>query len=561
MRGALIHGILLAVMLVYGYRTWTRDKTVLPNVGNVVLWDKAEADIASIEYKGIRKVVTLARKPEGYWWGTDVTVETKARPRAPEPTNAGSAAGSGSAGSAAGSGSGSAGSGAGSGSAAKKEPEVVTVEEDELSRKAKEFPLGDTADKLIKSYAAARAIRDLGKPSDAAKKDYKLGTKPTNILYAKDGSQVTAPTITIKFKDGSSRTFVIGGNVYASSDKYVMDQQSGKAYVFSKDLLTALEVGESNLHLLDPRGFDAAKIGTVTVESNGRTKSFTRTTTKGGADGAQNVKTWSDPSTGKPDQTAANFIDNANNLRPTEYAANLKASDMTPILKLTFKEERGAQLGTLQLFKREKPGELAPGQELDPANPPKSDTEYYILTEKTRVPALVRKDTAQRMEQDIDTVFSGKGADTKPSIDPKGNPFGPTPPGAIPSGPPGGPNPHGGMPGIEGRMQGMGSPAPAGGMPGMGSATPTGGMPGPGMGSAAPKAPTGGPVPGAGSAAPKAPTGAPAPTGAGSAAPKAPTPAPATTAPKAPAPAGSAAAPKPATPPAPAPAPAAAPAQ
>ena len=36
MRGALIHGVLLAVMLVYGYRTWTRDKTVQPNVGNVV---------------------------------------------------------------------------------------------------------------------------------------------------------------------------------------------------------------------------------------------------------------------------------------------------------------------------------------------------------------------------------------------------------------------------------------------------------------------------------------------------------------------------------------------
>ena len=49
MRGALIHGVLLAVMLVYGYRTWTRDKTVQPNVGNVVLWNRAESDIVSIE--------------------------------------------------------------------------------------------------------------------------------------------------------------------------------------------------------------------------------------------------------------------------------------------------------------------------------------------------------------------------------------------------------------------------------------------------------------------------------------------------------------------------------
>ena len=45
------------------------------------------------------------------------------------------------------------------------------------------------------------------------------------------------------------------------------------------------------------------------------------------------------------------------------------------------------------------------------------------MTEKTRVPAVVRKDTAQRAEQDIPTVFS----DHPTSIEPKGNPFGNTP--------------------------------------------------------------------------------------------------------------------------------------
>ena len=37
MRGALIHGVLLAVMLVYSYRTWTRDKTIRPDLGSVVI--------------------------------------------------------------------------------------------------------------------------------------------------------------------------------------------------------------------------------------------------------------------------------------------------------------------------------------------------------------------------------------------------------------------------------------------------------------------------------------------------------------------------------------------
>ena len=96
MRGALIHGVLLAVMLVYGYRTWTRDKTVQPDVGSVVLWDKSESDLVSIEYRSPKKIVKLERKPGGYWWGSDTTIETKVMPAKPDAAQ-GSGAGSGSA--------------------------------------------------------------------------------------------------------------------------------------------------------------------------------------------------------------------------------------------------------------------------------------------------------------------------------------------------------------------------------------------------------------------------------------------------------------------------------
>lgn len=538
MRGALIHGILLAVMLVYGYRTWTRDKSVQPNVGSVVLWDKTEADLVSIEYASPKKIVKLERKAQGYWWGSDTTVETKVLPAKPVEN----AAGSGSAGSAAGSaaGSGSAGSGAGSGSAAA--PEVPPIEEEETNRKTREFPLGESADKVVARFASARALRDLGKPTAAAMKDYKLDTKPTNIVTMKDGKKVSTTTLTVTFKDGSKRTYNVGGSVYGGSDKYVLDPASGKAYVFSKDLLGGLELGESSLHLMDPRGFDAAKMNTVTIEAGGKSKSVVRLTTKGGADGNQNVKTWADPVTKKGDQTAANFVDNANNLRPMEYASNLKPSDLTPLVKLTYKDDRGALLGTLQLFKREKPGQLAEGQELDPANPPKGETEYYILTEKTRVPALVRKDTAQRAENDIETVFSGKQPEPKSQVDPHGNPFGPNAPkpGAAPMPPsptPPAPPTGAGSAAAPTPKPGAGSATPTGAAaptlrPTMGSATPTGAAapaPKPATGSATPP-PTPAPKPAntTGTAAPK-PTAPPA----GSAAPK----------PAAPIGAGSAAAP------------------
>jgi len=457
MKGALIHGALLAVMLVYGYQTWTRDKTVQPAQGSVALWDRKESDLVSIEYKAEKKIVKLERKPEGYWWGSDTAIET--RPKKPTSAGAGSgsagsagsaapATGSGAAGSAAAvaTGSGSAGSGAGSGSAATAAKPPAPPEQEEVSRKTREFPLGEAADKLIKDVVSLRALRDLGVPTEENKKDYKLGDTKT--------------AITLTFKDGT-KTFLVGGLVYGGSDRYVVDQSSGKAYVFSKDLISGLEVGESSLHLLDPRGFDTAKVEEIAIESGGKTKNVVRIETE--TDG-QKRKTWADADTKKPNQTAANFVDNANNLRPTEYAADLKISDLTPVLKLEYRGENQGKLGTLTLYRRQKPGQLAPDQELDPANPPKGETEYYVVTERTRVPGLVRKDTAERTENDIETVFSGKppkdssGSGSGHSIDPKGNPFGaaghgavpvpsaPATPGAapVPSTPPSAVAPHGG---------------------------------------------------------------------------------------------------------------------
>jgi hypothetical protein len=255
----------------------------------------------------------------------------------------------------------------------------------------------------------------------------------------------------------------------------------------------------------------------------------------------QQVKTWGDAETKKPNQTIANFIDNANNLRPVEYSTKTKLESLTPVMTLTYKDERGATLGTLSLYRGEKPGVVPEGQTLDPANPPKGETEYYIMTPRTRVPALVRKDTAERAEQDVPTVFSGQVK----SVDPKGNPFGNTPvPPVNPHGAPGGAlSPHGALP------PGMGSAAPGG--PAAGSAATT---PAPGAGSAATK-----PAPAAGSATKPAPAAGsatkPAPAAGGAT-----KPAPAAGSATKPAPAaGSAAAPTPtpAAAPTPTPAPAA----
>ena len=130
----------------------------------------------------------LERKPEGYWWGVDTTIELK-----PKPIRRGIERGL-------------CGIAAGSGSAAKP---PAPVEEEEVGRKTHEFPLGESGDTMIKDWADARALRDLGVPTADNKKDYKLDDAKT--------------TIVVTFKDGP-KTLLLGGSVYGGSDCYAVDE-------------------------------------------------------------------------------------------------------------------------------------------------------------------------------------------------------------------------------------------------------------------------------------------------------------------------------------------------
>jgi hypothetical protein len=167
---------------------------------------------------------------------------------------------------------------------------------------------------------------------------------------------------------------------------------------------------------------------------------------QGDEKGEKQVKTWGDADTKKPNQQLANFIDNINNLRPTEYAGNVSLEGIPPVFQMTYRDAKNNVLGTLTLYKIEKPGVLPDGADLDPANPPKGEIEYYVWSERTRVPALVRKDPAQRSENDLPIVFGDKPA---PTPDVPKDPFKGVP---IDK-----PNPHGGgMPGGHGGDDGHG---------------------------------------------------------------------------------------------------------
>jgi hypothetical protein len=90
---------------------------------------------------------------------------------------------------------------------------------------------------------------------------------------------------------------------------------------------------------------------------------------------------------------------------PTSFEPALKMSDLTPVLTLAYRDAKGTALGDLKLFKRTRAAELPADGTGDPANPPPPQVEYFILTPKTRVLAVVSRSIAERAEQDLATVL------------------------------------------------------------------------------------------------------------------------------------------------------------
>ncbi|MCE9572434.1 MAG: DUF4340 domain-containing protein [Deltaproteobacteria bacterium] len=433
MKGIAIHGALLAVMLAVSYQTWTRDTTVRVSTGEVEIWDRKADDVTAVEFQTVRKdattgatnerTVRVERRGTGadaYWWGIETKTDQKPKP-APKP-DAGvpDAAVPGDAGVAksdagappkgdagapavadAGAPKGDAGTPGDAAAATDAGVPVVAdagapppVGELETKTTKREFPIGDkfpvagapqpmTFAELLGNWASMHAVRALGTLTDQQKKDFGLDDSTT--------------TFAVLLKDGT-HTFVLGGKVTGSKERYAIAVDSNQAYILSGAMIDPLESGENALSPSAPNGFDTANIGRVVISAGGKTRQADRI-----------AKGWGDGFTQKPDQTLANFVDNLEKLRAQSYEADLKVSDLTLVVGLTYSDKAQKQLGTLTLYKREKPADKPDGAAAmaPPAmGQPTTVTEYFVVSETTRVPAKVPTPVAERVEQDLATVFT-----------------------------------------------------------------------------------------------------------------------------------------------------------
>jgi hypothetical protein len=374
-RGPIIHGILLVAALVFAYQTWTREETVAPLTGDVVVWSMPAASIQVITFTEEGREIRIERRSDAqgpYLWGTEKRTIQQYQPRkkdAPDaaPTDDRPFA-----------------------------PETVST--------TREFVVGKKGEELLTNLSELRALRAMGKIDEDKKNLYDLHEK-TKILTV--------------LHSGGTRTLVIGGKVFGGADLYVLDPATGEGHVLAQVVLRDLANGEPGLRLSEIHEFKDEEVGRAVIDVRGQKRTLVRITAAD--ERGRETRTWADAQTpDKPDQTMANFVRNIDMLRPARFVSNVDLSTLPRLVRVEYQTAAGASLGWVELFEQpgaSKPDSSQPAQPQQPAQPARGQAAeqgqkdearrpaYLMRTEMTRVPAAVPYTAATRITEDIDQIF------------------------------------------------------------------------------------------------------------------------------------------------------------
>jgi len=343
MKSVTVHGIVLAVMLIFAYQAWTPNEprsTDTDRDGSVTIWELSPDQLRSVTYQQARGTTVIERREEqgsSYLWGSSLE---------PAPADSSEAAASADTAAAAGTAQG--------------------------TTQAEEFPIGEEGEDIWRRLAQLRALRDLGVLDDAAKEQYELSDPERRLTVA------TADT---------ERTLQVGGIVYASNHRYVFDPNSGRGYVLADEIARALEGGSSTLRLRKLHRFAQDEVGSVTVRGMSGERTMTR---RAGASRSADV--WVSPDApDEPDQTFQNFMNHVQQLAYTSFEPAVSVDTMQFLVRIDYAGEAEEPLGFLELY--------------SVASSEPDISEYYLRTEATRIPALAYRGFAERVDRDLADLF------------------------------------------------------------------------------------------------------------------------------------------------------------
>jgi len=230
------------------------------------------------------------------------------------------------------------------------------------------FPVGQPGAAVMNGFSEFRVLREFGAVSPERIADFGLDEP--------DGR------VTVRFGDGS-RVIEVGDAVYGGTDRYGRDQATGSAYVLPSDLIGPLQTGSGAVRERRVHYFPDADVARVRVEALGRERVLDR-----------RIRDPRAPAVWTPvdlpeeaDQTFANFMERVGQLAIQGFDAQPDPESLESLVRIEYSGEDSEALGFLELFRGPLPGD------------------YYLSSERTRVPAGAIALLAQRVEQDLSTIF------------------------------------------------------------------------------------------------------------------------------------------------------------
>ncbi len=229
---------------------------------------------------------------------------------------------------------------------------------------------GEAGKRLLDALAAPVAVRDLGVPNAAERHEYGLDTARTRLVVR---------------AGGRTRTLLVGGSVYSTDERYVVDPSSKRAYVVQQQAVQALENADQMLLERRLHAFQADQVGSVTLSSGKRTRTMRRV-----GDNPATGAIWTAP-TGKAqaDVTFANFMQRLEGMWVTGYAARENPAALTAVMRIDYRDKGGKPHGFFELWRT------------TAGSPP----QYFLRTELTHTFVRPFAGAAEGAEADLGQMF------------------------------------------------------------------------------------------------------------------------------------------------------------
>lgn len=223
------------------------------------------------------------------------------------------------------------------------------------------------AEKLFDRLAPLRALRDAGKLDEARSEELGLSEPEAKL--------------TITFASGP-RTLEIGGTTPGGGDRYARDAATQKVYVVAGEVVRDFEWADSRLIERELHAFKTADVSKARISQGEKNRALVR-------GGDEKKGFWADPGSKETnDETAGNWMQRLDRLRPSEYRESLPEAK-TLVVRVEYEGISGT-LGFLELVKVAHEGDKA---------------DYFIRSERTRLHGKVIESLAKQVEEDLGSIL------------------------------------------------------------------------------------------------------------------------------------------------------------